>query len=88
MNFDLARHSLSYYWIWKDHHEAAYTNTVTFTWRDLGRDVQGWRRDYPCSNGDVIVAGVEYIPYPGNEAFRTNDIHAIERILDSVKAVE
>ena len=87
-SFRQGKQFLSQYWIWRDHHEAEYTNVTTFIWRDLGRDVQGWRRDYPCGNGDVIVAGVEYIPHPENERFKTDDMAAIERILNSVRVLE
>jgi len=87
-SFRKGKQFLSYYWIWKDHHKSEYTNFEIFVWRDLGRDVQGWRRDYPCSNGDVIVAGVEYIPYAENEPFRTSDLEAIERVLNSVSELE
>jgi len=48
-------------------------------------DIYGWRRDYRADNGDVIVAGVSYMPLVyWNEEMRAADSNAVERILNSV----
>jgi len=75
---------LSYYWVWKDHHALDYATTRTFAWRDMGREALGWRRDYHCGNGDVVVAGVVYLLLEENAGFRTEDTAAVERVLDSL----
>jgi len=85
--FRRGTHSLSYDWIWKDHHDQQYDTTQSFRWRDMGRDVLGWRRDYHCANGDVVVAGVEYILLAENARFKNEDIRAIERVLSSVAEI-
>lgn len=77
-------HSLAFYWIWKDHHQQAYNKATHFIWRDLGRNVQGWRRDYRAANGDVVIAGVEYIPLDFDDQTIAVDSNAIERVLSSV----
>jgi hypothetical protein len=76
--------SLAFYWIWKDHHTQEYTNITHFVWRDLGRNVNGWRRDYRAANGDVVVSGVEYIPLDLDDKTMAVDSNAIERVLRSV----
>jgi hypothetical protein len=77
-------HSLAFYWIWKEHHTQEYTKATRFAWRDLNRDVVGWRRDYRAANGDVVVAGVEYIPLDLDDGTVAVDLAAIERVLNSV----
>lgn len=86
--FRKGSHSLSYYWIWQGHHDREYDRTESFGWQDMGREVLGWRRDYHCSNGDIVVAGVEYILVDGNVASRAEDIAAIERVLGSVAEIQ
>lgn len=76
--------SLSYYWIWKDHHSQDYTNSTYFVWKDLGQDVMGWRRDYRAADGDVLVAGVEYMPFGFNDSTVSIDSNAVERVLASI----
>lgn len=86
--FRKGTHSLSYYWIWKEHHDREYDRTESFRWRDMGKEALGWRRDYHCSNGDIVVAGVEYILIEENAASRAKDIAAIERVLGSVAELQ
>jgi hypothetical protein len=81
--FRKGTHSLAYYWIWKDYHTQEYTNAACFAWRDLNRDVVGWRRDYHAENGDVVVAGVEYIPLDFDDQTIASDSNAIVRVLSS-----
>jgi hypothetical protein len=83
-DFRKGSQSLAFYWIWKDHHTEEYTNATHFLWDDLGRRVHGWRQDYRAANGDVVVAGVEYIPLDFDSEAVTMDSNAIERVLSSV----
>ena len=80
------KHFETYYGIWKDHHVKEYTNTTYFPWRDTNYgDICGWRRDYRANNGDVVVAGVSYIPFADwNDEIRAADSNAIVRVLNSV----
>jgi hypothetical protein len=82
--FRKGAHALSYYWVWKDNHTQEYTNAACFAWRDLNRDVVGWRQNYHAANGDVVVAGVEYIPLDFDNKAMIVDSNAIARVLGSV----
>lgn len=81
--FTNGTHSLSYYWVWQKNHDHEYTSIVQFVTTNANGKVLGWRRNYPCRNGDVVVAGVEYIPAFVNGGQRQADIKAVGRVLNS-----
>lgn len=85
-SFREGKHSLTGYWIWKDHHSQEYTNATFFAWEDFNHgNIYGWRRDYRANNGDVVVAGVSYMPLADwNDEIRAADSNAIVRVLNSV----
>lgn len=85
-DFREGKHSETNYGIWGKHHSQEYTNVTFFAWDDFNYgNIYGWRRDYRADNGDVVVAGVSYMPLVDwDDEMRAADSNAVVRILNSV----
>lgn len=87
--FRKGEHMLTCYPIMGTWYEHEFTNTVRFAWKqDRKRNAYGWRRDYLCANGDVVLASVEQILIDQDPVSAGRDTDAIERVLNSVRVYD
>jgi hypothetical protein len=86
--FQKEKHSLSFYWEFKDHYTEFYPSVTNYVAKYYNADGYCYRKDIKCSNGDVVLVTVMYSPLIDNKANEPTDIDAIKRIINSVTILD
>lgn len=87
--FKLGKQFPSHYWIYENDYSSLRTNIVRLTCNmPVGLKEYGWRCDYPCPDGGVVLAFVSQYFLKDDSVSFMRDTDAILRVLKSVKVVE
>lgn len=86
--FQRGKHSLSFYWEFKDHFTEVYPSVTNYIATYYNADGYCYRKDIQCSNGDMVLITAMYCPLIDNGENEPSDIAVIKRIINSVTILD